>query len=308
MTRPALAIETTGLTKTLGGQTVVDGVALAVPSGSVYGFLGPNGAGKTTTMRLLLGLTRRDAGEVRLLGHALPADARAALAQIGAFIETPGLYDHLSGRTNLDLTRRLRGLPASEVDRVLEIVDLADAARRRAGTYSLGMKQRLALARTLLGDPRLLLLDEPTNGLDPDGIIAMRDLIRTLPGTTGCTVFVSSHLLSEVEQMATHMGMMRAGRLVLQGEVRALIGTAQTVRIALDDPRRGAGVLTAAGLDATIDGAALVLACDPDAMRAATAAALRHLIDAGIAVFSAVPETRSLEGLYRDTVALGEAA
>lgn len=287
---------------------MVDDVALAVPAGSVYGFLGPNGAGKTTAMRLLLGLMRRDAGEVRLLGHVMPDGARAALAQIGAFIEAPGLYDHLSGRTNLDLTRRLRDLPQSEVDRVLEIVDLTDAARRRAGTYSLGMKQRLALARALLGNPRLLLLDEPTNGLDPDGIIAMRDLIRDLPQASGCTVFVSSHLLSEVEQMTTHMGMMRSGRLVLQGDVRALIGTAQTVRIAVGDAARGAALLAAAGLDAAPDGDAVVLACAADAMRAATAAALRHLVDAGLDVFSAVPETRSLEGLYRDTVALEDAA
>ncbi|WP_200911486.1 ATP-binding cassette domain-containing protein [Sphingomonas sp. Leaf33] len=308
MSAPRLAIATTGLTKSLGGACVVDDVALAVPAGSVYGFLGPNGAGKTTTMRLLLGLMRPDAGDVQLLGHAMPGDARAALARIGAFIETPGLYDHLSGRTNLDLTRRLRDLPASEIDRVLDLVDLTDAAKRRAGTYSLGMKQRLALARALLGRPELLLLDEPTNGLDPDGIIAMRDLIRTLPQASGCTVFVSSHLLSEVEQMATHMGMMRRGRLVLQGEVRTLIGTAQTVRIALGDAVRGAALLNAAGLDATIDGDALVLAGDPDAMRAVIAAALRHLVGAGIEVFGAVPETRSLEGLYRDTVAREEAA
>nr|WP_206543602.1 ATP-binding cassette domain-containing protein [Sphingomonas sanguinis] len=198
-----MAIETEHLTKRYAGRSVVDDVALRVPMGCVYGFLGPNGAGKTTTMRLLLGLLRADAGTIRLVGHDLVRRRRDALAQVGAFVESASLYDHLTGRANLDITRRLLGLPAGEIDRVLEIVEMRDAAPARTGTYSLGMKQRLALARAMLGSPRLLLLDEPTNGLDPDGIVAMRLLIRALPARIGGTVFVSSHLLTEVEQMGS---------------------------------------------------------------------------------------------------------
>jgi len=303
----SLAVETAGLTKSFGGTRAVDDVALAVPTGAVYGFLGPNGAGKTTVMRLLLGLMRRDGGSVRLLGHAVPEDRRAALAHVGAFIESPSLYDHLSGAANLDLTRRLLDLPTSEVERVLEIVDLSTHARRRVAGYSLGMKQRLALARALLGDPRLLLLDEPTNGLDPDGIIAMRDLIRELPAATGCTVFVSSHLLAEVEQMATHMGLMRGGRLVLQDAVGTLLGSSRTIRVEVDDPGRGAELLRAAGFAVSADAGVLRLACDDGAVREAAAAANRHLVAAGFAVSHLASEVRSLEALYRDTVA-GERA
>lgn len=304
-----LAIETSGLSKRLGGRMVVDRVDLAVPAGSVYGFLGPNGAGKTTVMRLLLGLFRADAGTVRLLGHAVPGDRMAALARLGAFIESPGLYEHLSGRANLEIARRLRGLPESETDRVLRLVDLdAVAARRRTGAYSLGMKQRLALARALLGAPQLLLLDEPTNGLDPDGIIAVRELIRDLPERAGCTVFVSSHLLAEVEQMATHMGMMRSGALAVQGRVSDLLGSARHVRIVADDAAQALTVLAAAGLAASADGDAIRLACDADMTGAAAAHANRLLVEAGLAVSQLAPEPRTLEGLYRETVAAGREA
>jgi ABC-type uncharacterized transport system ATPase subunit len=166
-----LAIKTRHLTKRFAGHVAVDAVELRVPTGCVYGFLGPNGAGKTTTMRLLLGLMAPDAGSVTLVGHDLATARRAALTQVGAFVESPSLYDHLSGWTNLDLTRRLRGLPFSEIDRVLEVVDLRNAGDKKVGSYSLGMKQRLAIARAIMGTPKLLLLDEPTNGLDPDGTL-----------------------------------------------------------------------------------------------------------------------------------------
>lgn len=296
-----LAIETSGLSKRLGGRRVVDDVALRVPDRCVYGFLGPNGAGKTTVMRLLLGLLRPDAGTVRLLGHDLAGARRTALAQVGAFVESPGLYDHLSGRANLDLTRRLLGLDAREVDRVLEIVDLRGAADGRAGTYSLGMKQRLALARALLGSPRLLLLDEPTNGLDPDGIVAMRALIRSLPERIGGTVFMSSHLLSEVEQIATVAGVMRAGRLVLEDRVDALIGDGRHIRIELDDADRGAAVLRSAGWTvSTTDSGAVRIACAAGSHAPTEAArANRLLVEAGLAVSALVPEARTLEDVYQ---------
>ena len=295
------AIETDGLAKRFGGRPVVDDLALRVPERCVYGFLGPNGAGKTTTMRLLLGLLKPDGGTIRLLGRDLARSRRAALARVGAFVESPSLYDHLSGRTNLDLTRRLLGLPIGEIDRVLEAVDLRAVADARAGAYSLGMKQRLALARALLGSPELLLLDEPTNGLDPDGIIAMRHLIRSLPDRIGGTVFMSSHLLAEVEQIATVAGLMRDGRLVLQGEVSALIGEGQELRIELDDAEHGAALLGASGFRVTAqDGAAMRVSCSAScAVREEAARANRLLVEAGFAVSTIVPEARTLEQVYR---------
>lgn len=299
-----LAIETEHLTKRYSGRTVVDDVALRVPMGCVYGFLGPNGAGKTTTMRLLLGLLRADTGTIRLVGHDLVQARRDALVQVGAFVESASLYDHLTGRANLDITRRLIGLPVGEIDRVLEIVDMRNAAQARAGTYSLGMKQRLALARAMLGSPKLLLLDEPTNGLDPDGIVAMRLLIRALPARIGGTVFVSSHLLTEVEQMADYAGMMRDGRLVVQDEVRVLLGDGATVSMTIDDAEAGAALLQAQAMDAAaVDDHTIHLRCRDDARSQQAAIANRMLVDADFSVSAIAPHTRTLEDVYHDALA-----
>ena len=299
-----LAIETEHLTKRYVGRTVVNDLALRVPMGCVYGFLGPNGAGKTTTMRLLLGLLRADAGMIRLVGRDVVQTPRDALAQVGAFVESASLYDHLTGRANLDITRRLLGLPPGEIDRVLEIVNMRNAARARAGTYSLGMKQRLALARTMLGSPKLLLLDEPTNGLDPDGIIAMRLLIRALPAQIGGTVFVSSHLLTEVEQIADHAGMMRDGRLIVQDEVRVLLGSGAIVAMTIDEPEAGAALLRARGMDAhPVDDQTIHVRCLDEALMQQTAMANRILVEADFKVSAIVPHARTLEDVYHDTLA-----
>lgn len=302
------AIETERLTKRFGKQTAVDALTLQVPSGCVYGFLGPNGAGKTTTMRLLLGLLRPQAGTVRILGHDIGRDRRAAMRGVGALIETPALYDHLSGRANLDITRSLLQLPRTEIGRVLEAVDMAGAADRRVGAYSLGMKQRLALGRALLGSPRLLLLDEPTNGLDPDGIVAMRALIRDLPERTGATVFMSSHLLSEVEQTATVAGLMSAGGLLLQDSVGALTDGGRTLRFGLNDPARAADVLRTAGVEVTELGPDSLRVRLPDGESPQTAGARlnRGLLEAGLEVWAVTPEARSLEQVYQDAVASPE--
>jgi len=299
------AIEVEGLTKRFGRRTAVNGLSMSVPSGCVYGFLGPNGAGKSTTMRLLLGLLRPQSGTVRLLGHDLRRARIAAMRRVGALIENPSLYDQLSGRANLDITRSLLGLPRGEVDRVLELVDLRAAAERRVGGFSLGMKQRLALARALLGSPELLLLDEPTNGLDPDGIVAMRDLILDLPSRAGATVFMSSHLLSEVEQTATVAGLMSAGRLLLQDSV-ARLTSGRSLVFELNDPRGAAALLTGAGaMDAKPDGPSHLrvrLPAEPDT-RLIAARFTRMLVEAGLEVSAVTPETRSLEHVYRDAVA-----
>lgn len=216
------AIETRGLTRRFGAQLAVEDVNLLVPTAGVYGFLGPNGAGKTTTIRMLLGLIRPNAGEVRLFDKPLAANRRSLMQRVGALVEMPSLYPHLTGRENLEVTRRLLGAPRDLIDRALDIVRLTEDSHRRVREYSLGMRQRLGLALALLNKPELLILDEPTNGLDPAGIHEMRDLIRRLPAEFGITVFLSSHLLSEVEQIASHIGIIHQGRLLFQGTLAEL--------------------------------------------------------------------------------------
>lgn len=239
-----VALSTHGLTKRFGTRAAVDGVSLTVTEGAIYGFLGANGAGKTTSLRLVLGLLRPDTGTIAMFGQ--PIGHRSA-PRIGALIEQPSLYSHLTGRENLDCTRRLLGLGSSEMDRVLEIVDLADAARQRVGTYSLGMRQRLGIARALLGRPRLVILDEPTNGLDPEGIADMRALLRRLPQVDGATLIVSSHQLAELEQVATHVGLLHRGRLLLEQPIAELLGREQSLEVATTDPDASALILSRAG-------------------------------------------------------------
>ncbi|MFA5965208.1 MAG: ATP-binding cassette domain-containing protein [Sphingomonas sp.] len=300
-----LAIETESLTKRYGGRAIVRDLNLAVPQGCVFGFLGPNGAGKTTTMRMLLGLLRPDIGSVHLLGQDLRSARLRALRHVGALVESPSLYDHLTGRANLEITRKLLALPATEVDRVMEIVDLASSSSSRVRTYSLGMKQRLALARALLGSPRLLLLDEPMNGLDPEGIIAMRDLIRALPDRIGGTVFVSSHLLGEVEQTATIAALIVAGVVVLQGKVQNLLGGGESIRIDVDDAARAEALLSELNLNVTrVSYGALILRVPAGSEPSGVASfANRLLVEAGIAVSAIAPVVRTLEQVYRDTIA-----
>jgi ABC-2 type transport system ATP-binding protein len=251
---PRVAIETTGLTKRFGKRTVVDGVDLLVPDGAVYGFLGPNGSGKTTTIRMLLGLVRPTAGSSNLLGQHIPADAQAVLPRVGSLVEGPAFHPYLSGRANLarldaaDLTAHPR-TSGRRIDAALDRVGLLAAAGRRYRAYSLGMRQRLAIAAALLLPRDLLVLDEPTNGLDPQGTREVRHLISSL-ASEGTTVFVSSHLLSEVEQVCSHVGVMTEGRLAAQGpldEVRA--GTMSVVRVVTSSPDDAKHVLIGLGLD-----------------------------------------------------------
>ena len=215
-------IETRDLTRRFGTQLAIDSLNLSVPAAGVYGFLGPNGAGKTTAIRMLLGLIRPNAGEVRLFGQPLLANRNSLMRRVGALVEMPSLYPHLTGRENLEVTRRLLGAPRKLIDLALETVRLTKDANRRVREYSLGMRQRAGLALALLNKPDLLILDEPTNGLDPAGIHEMRDLIRRLPGESGLTVFLSSHLLSEVEQIASHIGIIHEGHLLFQGTLAEL--------------------------------------------------------------------------------------
>lgn len=217
------AVKTDGLYKQYGNVLCVDHVDLKIPTGSIYGFLGPNGAGKSTTMKMLLGLVKPGGGSVEVLGQTLNEKNRLEiLKETGSLIESPSYYAHLTGRENLRVVCLLKGIPEKQIDQVLHTVRMEKQQHKKAGHYSLGMKQRLGLAAALLGRPRLLLLDEPTNGLDPAGIQEMRELIRSLPEKYGMTVMVSSHLLSEIDQMATHTGIIDKGALIYQDSLAHL--------------------------------------------------------------------------------------
>ncbi len=203
-------------------EKILSDVNLIVPKGGIFGFLGPNGAGKTTTLRLLLGLLRDKEADIKLFGLDLQTNRISILRQIGTLIEQPSLYLHLTGRENLEIFRLSYECSKNRVDEVLKIVGLTEAADKKAKAYSLGMKQRLAIAIALLHDPELLILDEPTNGLDPNGIIEIRDLIKQLNQQQNKTILISSHLLSEIEKVATHVGIIDHGKLLFQGTLTAL--------------------------------------------------------------------------------------
>lgn len=210
-------IETQNLTKSYADFTAVSGINLHIPKGAVYGFLGPNGAGKSTTMKMFLGLTRPTDGTFTIDGKTYPENRVQILKEVGSFIEAPAFYGNLSGEENLEIIRKILGLPKASVSEALETVGLTQFKKRLAKKYSLGMKQRLGLAGAFIGKPPILILDEPTNGLDPAGIHEIRTLIRSLPERWGCTVLVSSHLLSEVELMADTIGILNHGHLLFEG-------------------------------------------------------------------------------------------
>jgi lantibiotic transport system ATP-binding protein len=294
------AIETEGLRKRFRGVNAVDGVDLSVPEGAIFGFLGPNGAGKTTTIRLLLGLLSPNRGSIRLFGEDLRRRRLKALKSVGVAFETPAHYEHLTGRENLDITRRLLKLDASEIDRVLATVELAYVADRQVRKYSLGMRHRLGLARALLGKPKLLIFDEPTNGLDPVGIREMRDFIKTLPERTGATVFVSSHHLAEIEQMATHVAVINLGKIVFQGDMGALRALhAPRLEIGCSDPDAAARLL--AGPERR--GGRLVLELASAETAEAEAASInKRLVDAGHDVHHLAIAPWTLEELFLQLV------
>ncbi|PWK76588.1 ABC-2 type transport system ATP-binding protein [Mucilaginibacter oryzae] len=240
-----MVINTQGLSFTFGKQQVVKSLELQVPEGSIYGFLGPNGAGKTTTIKLLLNLLKPDAGDIFVFGQDIKSQRISILSQIGSLIEQPAIYQHLTGKENLLNRALLLGVPAQRVDDMLALVHLSSAADKKAGQYSLGMKQRLGIALAMLADPKLLILDEPTNGLDPNGIIEIRELLKKLVAEHGKTVFISSHLLSEIERMATHVGIINGGAMLFQGSIADLQAISKPlVRIETENTVDAANLLT----------------------------------------------------------------
>jgi ABC-2 type transport system ATP-binding protein len=244
----ATVIRTHDLTKRFGRLTAVDRINFEVRRGEVFGFLGPNGAGKTTTIAMLLGLVRPTAGSAEVLGHDIRRDLSAALRRVGAIVETPAFYPYMSGADNLRILARILGGTAEKrIPALLEQVGLKGRGRDKVGTYSLGMRQRLGLAAALLGDPELFILDEPTNGLDPAGMQEVRVFIRRLAEEEGKTVFLSSHLLHEVEQVCDRVLILNKGQVIAQGRVDELLSQAHTVEMRIADGVRAAEVLS--GLD-----------------------------------------------------------
>jgi ABC-2 type transport system ATP-binding protein len=296
-----LAIATAGLTKRFrGGQVAVDHIDLAVPAGSVYGFLGPNGSGKTTTIRMLLGLVFPTSGTAELLGTPMPAGAGRVLSRVGSLVEGPAFFPFLSGWENLarcdgvDQTAD-PGTAKARIGEALERVGLTAAARKRYRNYSLGMKQRLAIAASLLRPRDLVILDEPTNGLDPQGTREVRALVREV-AADGITVFVSSHLLAEVEQVSTHVGVMRGGQLVFQGSLDGLRRTHPArISVKTADTAAAATVLAKLGLADPVQGPGVITAelgeAEPERITA-------ELVHAGVGVRELVEARPSLEDLF----------
>ncbi len=297
-----LALETRGLTKRYGDRLAVDGVDLQVPRGSAFGYLGPNGAGKTTLIRMLLGLTRATAGEMRVLGRPVPAERAEALRRVGAIVEEPRFHDHLTGRENLRIVAAAREPQAhARIDGALQRVGLAARADERVRSYSQGMRQRLGVARCLLADPELLILDEPTNGLDPAGIQEFRLFVRQLVAE-GRTVLLSSHLLSEVERICDAVAIVDRGRVVAQGPIADLSAReSRSVLVGTDDPERARTLLTALGEVARVhaDGDGLRVVLGPNgSLERAAAEINRLLVRSGLAVHRLEPQRASLEQTF----------
>ena len=223
-------LEIKNLSKKSGNTYRVKNLSMSIPKSCVYGFLGPNGAGKTTTLKMILGLIKKDAGEIKMFGEDVSAkNLLALLHKTGSLIENPGGYPHLSGLENMQIIAKLKGVNETEIEKALKTVRLYEQKDKKLGAYSLGMKQRLGIAMALLGDPKLLILDEPSNGLDPAGIMEIRNLITSLPKESGMTVLISSHLLNEIEQMADYVGIIHKGQMLYQGKLSELESTGKNL-------------------------------------------------------------------------------
>ncbi|MDQ7947439.1 MAG: ATP-binding cassette domain-containing protein [Pedobacter sp.] len=293
------AIETVGLTYNFGTQTVVKDLSLQVPKGSIYGFLGPNGAGKTTTIKILLNLLKSPTDQVFIFGKEINANRIASLKRMGALVEQPAIYSHLTGKENLVNRCMLLSINKGKADEMLALVGLTEAASKKAGKYSLGMKQRLGIALALLADPELLLLDEPTNGLDPNGIIEIRNLMIELTTKHHKTILVSSHLLAEIERTATHVGIINKGQLLFQGPIGELQNLGKpVVRIETNNNNQAVALLEPFKLDTIRKEEQAIFVSYNDREQIAHMNSL--LVNAGISVYSIGKEKQDLEHLFLD--------
>lgn len=293
------AIETVGLTYKFGSQTVVKDLSLQVPQGSIYGFLGPNGAGKTTTIKILLNLLKSPSDQVFIFGKEINSNRIASLKRMGSLVEQPAIYAHLTGKENLINRCMLLGIKKTKATEMLSLVGLTDAADKKAGNYSLGMKQRLGIALALISDPELLLLDEPTNGLDPNGIIEIRNLMVDLTSKHGKTILVSSHLLAEIERTATHVGIINRGELLFQGTIGELHDLSKpAVKIEVDDVAIAKNILITAGAEILTQDEQSISATFKGKEDMGNLNSL--LVQNGVTVYSLAKERKDLENLFLD--------
>ncbi len=283
-------------------ETALHGIDLQVVEGSIYGFLGPNGAGKTTTLRLILGLLKRQQGEISIFGLPFEQNRVAILKQVGSLIESPSLYGHLTATENLTLLQKIHRCPSKRIEDVLDLVGLSHTGNKQAGQFSLGMKQRLSIAIALLHNPALLILDEPTNGLDPNGIIDVRELLMRLNRDQGITIIVSSHLLAEVEKLVTHVGIISKGRLMFQGpldELKRKQQQSRSIVIETDDAARTARILRDHALSPRCEAERVII---PPIPKEAVATLNHQLVNHGIAVYAIHSVKTDLETIFIDLI------
>ncbi len=291
-----LIIETNQLTKKFSQRYAVENVDLKIKKGEIYGFLGPNGAGKTTTIRMLLGLAKPTKGSIHIFGKDMKKEKRNVLKRVGSLVEYPSYYGHLTAYENLEAIRILLDAPKSRINEVLSIVRLSKEAKRPVKGFSLGMKQRLGIAAALLGNPELLVLDEPTNGLDPSGILEIRELIKSMPREHGITILVSSHLLSEMDQMATQVGIISKGKMIFQDSIEALRQRAQSkIAIKVDRTEQAWRMLLSKGRQAEIDNNQIYL---PYTLDEEISTVIGDLVHEHFSVYRVQEEKKSLEEIF----------
>ncbi|MGP0689681.1 ABC transporter ATP-binding protein [Priestia aryabhattai] len=289
-------VKTKGLTKSFGKEKAVTGLDMKIPKGEIYGFLGPNGAGKTTTIRMLLGLVKPTSGTTHIFQKDLKKERINILKRVGALVENPSYYPHLTAYENLEALRKILGVSKSRIHEVLEIVRLSDVANKKVKGFSLGMKQRLGIASSLLNDPELLILDEPTNGLDPSGIIEIRQLIKRLPSEHGMTILISSHLLSEIDQMATTVGIVTKGKMIFQDSIEVMRMFAhQNMSLKVSDSEQAWRSLLANGIKSDYKDGIILLS---ERSNEEVAKVVHTLVQDGFSIYRVEEEKKSLENIF----------
>lgn len=297
------AIEIENLTKSYKGFKAVDNLSLRVPEGKVYGFLGMNGAGKTTTIRMITGLIRQDKGRIAVFGRDTVKERISVARDLGAIVETPGFYENLTAFDNLAITAELYGIGKKRIDEVLEIVGLSNVGKKKAKEFSLGMKQRLGIANAMVHSPKILILDEPTNGLDPAGIKDIREFLRKLAENSGITIMVSSHILSEVQQVADYVGIINTGRMIREIDMRDLKAEGQSyLLLQVDKTEKAKEILKNMKLDFQADLGTIKVYCS----RSMNSSINRNMVTSGIDVYGLSPVQKNLEDLFLSIVDEGQ--
>jgi lantibiotic transport system ATP-binding protein len=271
---------------------------IQVPKGSIYGFIGKNGAGKTTTLKLILGLLKLQEGEILIFGKRLADDRVSILRDIGSLIESPSFYAHLSAEDNLKILQKIYQCPKERIGVVLQLVGLSHTRNKKVRKFSLGMKQRLSIAIALMHEPQLLILDEPTNGLDPNGIIEIRELLKSINATLGTTIVISSHLLGEIEKLVTHLAIINQGELVFQGPLKALQSKQQEIskiKITTNDPQKALALIDEKGIRGEIDGETVVI---PNIALADLSALIKHLVLNDVQIYQVMNQAMDLESMF----------